>query len=412
MGSFAATCAVSALPIEAGDKVRYLLLSSNPYVEESIKCYTTGLWFPRTYPIQASYNDYGSIEDVVQPNLCQGFLDGLKLDMVERGWGDNSVHDCAVKKDMAFSEMLEAVWQGRIKVSGNVKRPHISEALSDMLKPKEVEGVPTLANIEALVCEQGYSIYTGGSYKDAFMVDEEGWAGSGRVRVRTAGYSEKMKDLKKMATAAKCHGYSTMITQGTGSYAGGADLLIRPMPGTKDYHYVDRNLDERELYVGQCMIREDVWQVLVKESARYLTLHKKEAAKTWESLLPKPPPPEGLSPTSRISEMIARMDRESSEFGRFFAKDEIPFTVGLGRAFDVVVKNHENISAEEKEYFIQAAAETACVQITLANTRYMWRPTHANGPQFGEWKLHAKVLEQFKDIALKESAGKDYEDNS
>ena len=76
MGSFATTCAVSELPIEAGDKVRYLLLSSNPYIE-GVKCHTSDLWFPRTYPVQAVYNDYGSIENIVQPNLCQGFLDGL-----------------------------------------------------------------------------------------------------------------------------------------------------------------------------------------------------------------------------------------------------------------------------------------------------------------------------------------------
>lgn len=102
MGSFAATCAISELPIEAGDKVRYLLLSSNPYIEENIKCYSTGLWFPRTYPLQAVYNDYGSIDNVVQPNLCQGFLDGLKLDMIEKGWGDNSVHDVPAKKRYDF----------------------------------------------------------------------------------------------------------------------------------------------------------------------------------------------------------------------------------------------------------------------------------------------------------------------
>jgi hypothetical protein len=413
MGSFASTCAVSKLPIEAGDKVRYLLLTQNPYVEESIKCYSTGLWFPRTYPLQAEYNDYGSIENVKHPALQQGFLDGLKIDMIERGWGDNSVHDVAVKKDMNFSEMLEAVWQGRIKVSGNIRNPLMSEVLEGLGKgKKEVEGVPTLSNIEALVCEQGYSIYTGGSYDNAFMVDEEDRASSGRVRIRTAGYSAKLKDLKKLAAAAKKAGFATMLTQGTGSYSDPVDLLIRPMPGTKDYHYRNYNLDDRLLPVTQCIIREDVWQVLVAASGRYKKSHRKEAAKAWKTFSDALVVPEGLKGDSRITQLIAKMDRESSEFGRFFAKDEIPFTVGLGTAFDTVAKNHANVSEEEKEYFLDSAAEIACVQITLANSRHMWQSTYANGPQFGEWKLHAKLLKGFEEIALKEGAGRDYEDNS
>lgn len=33
MGSFASTCCISGLPIEAGDDVRWLLLMQNPYCE-------------------------------------------------------------------------------------------------------------------------------------------------------------------------------------------------------------------------------------------------------------------------------------------------------------------------------------------------------------------------------------------
>lgn len=304
---------------------------------------------------------------------------------------------------MTFSQMLEAVWEGRIKVSGNIREPFISDSLDELkgYAPKDKEGVPTLANIEALICEQGYSIYDGGSYDNAFMVDEEDYSNSGRVRVRTAGYSSKVGDLKKLATAVKKAGYATMVTKGTGPYAEAVDLLIRPMPGTKDYHHVNRSLDDRELYVGQCMIREEVWQVLVNESKRYLKKHREEAAKTWEALIPVPIPDsldlESIEPG--FKDFMNKLRREANEFGRMYSKDEIPFTVGLGKAFEVVVKNHENITAEEKEYFIQTAAELACVQITLSNIRGMWKPTHANGPQFGEWGLHARVLKEFQTIA-------------
>ena len=59
MGSFNATCIVSNLPIEYGDKVRFLALTESAYHKgnEHI-CYVGGRWQVRGAPIKAKYNDY------------------------------------------------------------------------------------------------------------------------------------------------------------------------------------------------------------------------------------------------------------------------------------------------------------------------------------------------------------------
>ena len=62
MGSFDFTCSISGLAIGAGDPVKFFLLTENPYDDNNIVCYVHDLYVPRTWPISADYNDYGSIE--------------------------------------------------------------------------------------------------------------------------------------------------------------------------------------------------------------------------------------------------------------------------------------------------------------------------------------------------------------
>lgn len=68
MGSWHGTCGVTHLPIRSGDPVRALLIVQNPHVETVAGnyCYTYGLYEPITFFFEGEYNDYGSIEDVVE----------------------------------------------------------------------------------------------------------------------------------------------------------------------------------------------------------------------------------------------------------------------------------------------------------------------------------------------------------
>ena len=62
MGSFDFTCSLSGLGIRAGDPVKYFLLTDNPYEDTQTVCSPHDLYVPRTWPLRAEYNDYGTIE--------------------------------------------------------------------------------------------------------------------------------------------------------------------------------------------------------------------------------------------------------------------------------------------------------------------------------------------------------------
>ncbi len=133
MGCWNATCQISQLPIFAGDKVRFLLLTHSPYslVEAKINgneencgegaakdgCYSTDFWFPRTIPIKAQYNDYGSVENAKLDINAEIWFDGFKQDLIELPQGKNEYHQSAVKKDMNFDQLLKNLQDGRLRVT-------------------------------------------------------------------------------------------------------------------------------------------------------------------------------------------------------------------------------------------------------------------------------------------------------
>lgn len=101
MGSFAATCAISHLPVHHGDPVRFILLTQSPY--------DTAVWHPRTWPIRALYNDYGSIEEVESGPLRDVILVGLHRDIDEPPVPET------------FDALLEALREQRVYVAKDLK---------------------------------------------------------------------------------------------------------------------------------------------------------------------------------------------------------------------------------------------------------------------------------------------------
>ena len=71
MGCWNGTCGVSQLPIHCGDKVKLVLLKKSVYIEDSVKgsgfCYSNGLFEPYYLPLSGEYNDYGTIENIIDP---------------------------------------------------------------------------------------------------------------------------------------------------------------------------------------------------------------------------------------------------------------------------------------------------------------------------------------------------------
>ena len=136
MGSYDSTCSVSSLPLSGGDPVRWLLLVRSPYGRA---------WEPRTWPIRAHYNSYGSIDTVEEGSIRDVIFHVLQEDLLEMGVGDNSYHDVAVRKNMDFDDLLMAIHEGRLFVGEmsweERERRHAREKLPDY--------IPTLQNVES-----------------------------------------------------------------------------------------------------------------------------------------------------------------------------------------------------------------------------------------------------------------------
>jgi hypothetical protein len=388
MGSFDFTCAVSDLPIRCGDPVRIFLLTSNPYGERP--CYTTDVWFPRTWPIRAKYNDYGGVEDYGDEHLQKLWLAGFQRDLVERGWGDNSCHDTSTSKDMSFEHLLEALWERRVLVERDLDRKSV---VPGHFEDRATDGVPTIRRIAAVAETVGLSVFDGKHCKDSVMIDDD--EGYGRVRVRGGDYSFPAETLERVAEAIRAAGYVAVVTGGSGNYADTSEVMVRARPGIRAGHPKD---PKDPLRVDYAMIREDVWQLLLRtrEDSQYdfvrlnVDEYRGKARAAWEAMLKEFTSP---SPYSTDDYLRCDLDHDAS----LFTKDSIPFTVGLGTHFKMA--GRAGLTDEQAADFANTAGEFMFVSRVLGSVRRVWAPSTSVGPQFGEWGLHAKILDGYREIA-------------
>jgi hypothetical protein len=123
MGSWDETCFVSNLPIGCGDKVRYWLITRNPYAGVSATggCYSNDQWFPRSPALQGTYADYGNINYTGPQEYMDFILKQFDDDLIELEEGDNRFHEQATKKGMDFDELQSMMSSSRICVHGGRK---------------------------------------------------------------------------------------------------------------------------------------------------------------------------------------------------------------------------------------------------------------------------------------------------
>lgn len=325
MGSFDFTCAVSGLPIGAGTPVRFCLLESSPYSSSGDHANGELSWYLRSLPIRAKYDDYGSIESIDPEDtpICQNWLEGLQVDMVEKGWGDNTCHDTPTRRDMTFDELLAALSEDRLEVRSELKSEAEEVAHNARLrkllgqrKKKVSRGIPTIRRVEAAIQQTEPFTYTvdadhvvrgpGGRYVYEPKKNEKNYATydphagfgcgervegtsadtwrldaalignaehklivdelqCGEIRVRCGGYTSGMEEAMRLAHLAKKlrRRYSVMLSPGE---FGHAQLLVHPKPGTKDgehlFAFYRKDTRPQTLHVAAAMVREDVWQVL------------------------------------------------------------------------------------------------------------------------------------------------------
>jgi hypothetical protein len=229
--------------------------------------------------LRAIYNSYGSIEEVHKDDkfIADLWLRGLREDLIERGLGDNSVHDVPTAKDMSFEELLDAIRAGRVLVRQDAKnlrhRPFKDDDTWGLGTTLEVQRsfIPSLRTIERVLANDSFLIE---SYPDPvsreacenkFVIDEPV---PHLVRVRFGRYQHGTAHraaLNAGLAAIARAGFVGVVTAGSGCYSDEADLLVLPAPNAKDHvrgPQWDMTDQHKPLAIAMAMIREDVWQSL------------------------------------------------------------------------------------------------------------------------------------------------------
>jgi len=434
LGSFNATCAISGLPIGPGDPVRYLLLSGN-YSERGPVCMPFDKWEPRTFPIRAEYNDYGSIENPEEGIGPQLWLDGLKRDLVPQGWGDNSCHDVPTDPDMTWGQLLEALWEGRVLIDPKKARGMslldrvleasdkilLEKARKKRLDPEVPEGVPTLERIKNVL--SGHPAFNGWG-NDGFMVDE-----TERAVVRVRWHGQDRIDHLETARDLLNEGYAALLVSGSGNYSDEAEVLVFAKPGVR----CGRGMHHEAYYaprpVAPMMIREDVWQALLKldtverslwgseemgsKTDRSLGAYKKAVRDLYGRRLKQQ---EVLEATAKSDlEVAIEAVKTSGVYPKpnsltHALEDPLTLSFGWGGHWELLVD--KALPAEEISDTLDAVAESLYVCTALMWVRYLWQPSHTVGPQFGSFNMHEAYHKAMAQIAYErhEEDRKQYED--
>jgi hypothetical protein len=389
MGSFAFTCCVSGLPIEYGDPVRYFLLTQNPYNQAAENCcYIHDRWVPRTFPLRAKYNDYGSVEKLQEGVQQKLWFEGFDVDLVKRGVGENTCHDVPVRKNMSLEMLLTALWEGRVLVK-DLQGVRVKKG--DIPEPKVQAGIPTTNRISEVIQKAGLKL-TDGNFAEGYKVSLQR-RGVVRVRYEEFNRETQLKALEKLQT--HLGEYASMITVGEEPYQGDSELIVAPKPARYEHFSRRKLVTHRRLAVAQAMIREDVWQALTK--------------RTYDSWKGQYKVEDFLKSIKEALVTVRQFFEDSPDFpphlviggndlSTLTTKDLVPFVVGLGYHFRIMARK-KDVLDEEMEDFLQTAAEFSFIHAHLASVRYMWSPSSSNGPQFGEWDKHADFLGMLKYIA-------------
>lgn len=264
-------------------------------------------------------------------------------------------------------------------------------------KYKVHPGIPTMKRIRKAILGAGMALSDGMQDRPGYVVDRKSF---GFIRIRYEDYGKEEQSLSKLLPILSQR-FAAVLMAGTGNYRDHAEILVTAKPLQRIEGCIssirDKKAKSRNLVVAQTMIREDVWQAIcqqqfkswMKEIPQTVEGFRDQARKLWveyEKELKEPP----------SLRMLAHKDGLSAITG--FLQHQ--FVVGLKEHFDFMVTRHP--SEAERNAFLDTVGELCFIQFILAQTRYQWRPSASCGPQFGEWALHASLLQSFADIALKE----------
>jgi hypothetical protein len=405
MGSFDFRCCVTGLPIRASDPIKYILLTENPYDDSDSIINMHDLWFPRTWPLRAEYNDYGSIDefDASSPGVW-AVIEGLKRDLVEVGTGDNSCHDVPTQKGMDFNDTLNAVQEGRVLVARNYYRKvekvveEIAPSIAPSIQYKSPEGLPTLQGIRAFIEEKGFKLSA--SYgEEGYLVDEleTGW-----VRIRESSYGAKRESLEKLLPSLQ-QKFAAMITSGSGHYADDGEIQVMPLPN-KEHIAFRRKDPQTPLKVYQGMILGAAWDAILQNEDYAKT--RAEVQELWE---------EALKPCSSLELLMRSMERGNGSYASsVFHRSVVPSAMGLSEHMRLIADRHREtpFTRRQMEDFLDDATGMICLQYALSAYRYWWKPSWYGGQGSDyreERKWHLMLANVCKNLHAKLEGDEDEE---
>jgi hypothetical protein len=141
MGCWNKTCALSNLPIFAGEEVYVFLIEQNGLgLGSGNHCYSNHLYSPIITPFYSHYDDYGAGENnsgVALPVI----INSLKKVVVEKEVGENKYHDLEVKRDtLSEDNLFELMQEQRLSIKNpyrNLKENNPEEVLIEFVMMKK-----------------------------------------------------------------------------------------------------------------------------------------------------------------------------------------------------------------------------------------------------------------------------------
>jgi hypothetical protein len=367
MGCFDYTCAISGLPIGAGDAVKYLLLQENPY-QSNIRCYPYADWYIRTPAINAYYNDYGSIDRFNESDPEFQVMFERWDDVVELGVGDNIYHDIAVSIDMRPRDRLEAIWEDRVSVYKTSYRDS-----------EDAYGQPSFKRIKRQLEELS-------CVENEFIVDE---IHKGMVRLRWSGNVKKLNSCLKVLKKE----YSCVKTCGSLSHVFETIFLFFPKPVKNKNDGTVPHLsfkDERKiLSIRQTMVLKEVWDYIVNLTFSYpknITFNDYILDPVWDFWLKsKQNGAPNIYELAFNDSIIFYIFYHSLECGPLRSAWEYALDKGWGEEF--------------QKKWILSFCETAKFQYSLSDLRIILTQGQTCGEQHGGYKRHVNFAKFIAKLA-------------
>lgn len=405
-------CSISGLSLGYGDKIKMFLLSTPPGMSQHGPIggfRPTDYWVPRTPPISCYYNDYGRGDGFKEEEIQKLWMEGLKVDLIEQGVGDNQCHDVPATKEMSFEDMLEAVQEQRVSVESKLGRTESKREKEEYIPP---EHVPHFKPISEILEKNGHKANHG---ENSFNVDNVSF---GQVRVRVGGYSQKEIDLLNQIKPLFDEKFSSIIINGGLGSGGTKSIELRIFAKPETEWYANPIRDERTSHIALCMVRQDVWDALLKLSYKDWWTEGEHNVQTFYDGMKKfhKDFSEKREKIKNLKELADKKDKNREKYlseifllslkdDDYNDKNPILYTMAH-RSHDFAhftnsLREHYEIAVEKNllsDSVLSGIAEISFIESIMGFCRWKWMPTSYAG-QDPYWDMNVKFHKVFADVA-------------